>query len=71
MTKAYAGIPKPITMTHGTFATIDNDRNMPVVEGRRNADATIWDFIGDGRFYSPFPPSHVSWMTQCEDDYDH
>lgn len=54
------GIPKPITMTHGTFATIDNDRNMPVVEGRRNADATIWDFMGDGRFYSPFPPSHLA-----------
>ena len=62
MTKTYAGIPKPITMTHGTFATIDNDRNMPVVEDRRNADATIWDFSGDGRFFSPFPPSHVSWM---------
>ena len=61
---AYAGIPKPITMTHGTFATIDNDRNMPVIEGRRNADATIWDFKGDGRFFSPFPPSHVSWMIR-------
>ena len=58
--KAYTGIPKPITMTHGTFATIDNDRNMPIIEGRRNADATIWDFKGDGRFFSPFPPSHVS-----------
>lgn len=62
--KAYAGIPKPITMTHGTFATIDNDRNMPVIEGRRNVDATIWDFKGDGRFFSPFPPSHVSLMMR-------
>ena len=50
-------------MTHGTFATIDNDRNMPVIGGRRNADSTIWDFDGDGRFFSPFPPSHVSRMT--------
>ena len=62
--KAYAGTPKPITMTHGTFATIDNDRNMPVIGGRRNADSTIWDFKGDGLFFSPFPPSHVSFMIR-------
>ncbi|KAL2043853.1 hypothetical protein N7G274_003373 [Stereocaulon virgatum] len=54
------GIPKTVTMTHGTFATIDNDRNMPVIEGRRNADATIWDFAGEGKFFSAFPPSHLA-----------
>ena len=60
MAKLDIGIPKPITMTHGTFATIDNDRNLYTVEGRRNGDATIWDFPGGGRFFAPFPPSHVS-----------
>lgn len=54
------GLPKPITMTHGTFATMDNDRNLPNVEGRKRLDFTIWDFSGGGKFYTAFPPFHVS-----------
>ena len=55
------GLPKPVTMTHGSFAAIDNDRNFPVVSGRKNNDLTIWDFEGSpGRLYEPFPPFHLA-----------
>ena len=57
-------------MTHGTFAVADNDRNMPVVEGRRISDERKWDFSGDGRFFSSFPSSHESWMTRCKNKCD-
>ena len=65
-----SGLPKPITMTHGTFATMDNDRNLPDVQGRKRLDFTIWDFSGGGKFYTAFPPFHVSaavineWKTR-------
>ena len=64
------GLPKPITMTNGTFATMDNDRNLPDVQGRKRLDFTIWDFSGGGKFYTAFPPFHVSaavineWKTR-------
>ena len=55
------GLPKPVVMTHGTFAVIDNDRNFPTVPGRKNHDLTIWDFDGTpGRIYAPFPPFHLA-----------
>ena len=44
------GLPKPITMTHGTFAVLDNERNLRPVDGRKNRDYSIWDFPGGGRF---------------------
>ena len=55
------GIPKPITMTNGTFAALDNDRNFPKVPGRRTNDWSAWDFDGiiGGHYYSPFPPFHL------------
>ncbi|KAI9645908.1 hypothetical protein NHQ30_005345 [Ciborinia camelliae] len=40
------GIPKPITMTHGTFAVLDNERNISGVSGRRKRDFSVWDFQG-------------------------
>ncbi len=53
------GFPKPVIMTHGTFAALDNDRNFPTVPGRRNHDLTVWDFdTPDARIYEPFPPFH-------------
>ncbi|KAF2832434.1 putative NRPS-like enzyme [Ophiobolus disseminans] len=55
-----AGIPKPITMTHATFAVLDNERNLPTVPGRRNRDYSIWDFSGGGRFYTVFPYFHLA-----------
>ena len=55
------GMPKPVVMTHGSFATVDNDRNFPTVPGRKNHDLTIWDFQGTiGRIYEPFPPFHLA-----------
>ncbi|KAI9745626.1 MAG: hypothetical protein M1818_001160 [Claussenomyces sp. TS43310] len=55
------GMPKPVVMTHGTFAATDNDRNFPGVEGRKNHDLTVWDFNGaPGRLYEPFPPFHLT-----------
>jgi acyl-coenzyme A synthetase/AMP-(fatty) acid ligase len=53
------GDPKLVTMTHGTFAVTDNDRNMPVPEGRKPQNAAQFNFEGGGRFYSCFPPYHV------------
>ncbi|TGO62823.1 hypothetical protein BCON_0017g00660 [Botryotinia convoluta] len=49
------GIPKPIMMTHGTIAVLDNERNLPGVPGRKNRDFSIWDFQGGGKFYHVFP----------------
>lgn len=55
------GLPKPVVMTHGTFAITDNDRNFPTVDGRENHDLTVWDFHGtSGRIYEPFPPFHLA-----------
>lgn len=54
------GLPKPVVMTHGTFAVMDNDRNFPTVLGRKNHDLTLFDFDGaESRIYEPFPPFHV------------
>ncbi|KAL9137789.1 MAG: hypothetical protein Q9175_000994 [Cornicularia normoerica] len=47
-------------MTHGTFAVVDNERNLPTVPGRKNRDNSIWDFEGGGRFYTMFPYFHLS-----------
>ncbi|KAL8934421.1 MAG: hypothetical protein Q9216_005921 [Gyalolechia sp. 2 TL-2023] len=57
------GLPKPIFMTHGTFATMDNDRNLPTKDGRKRLDFTIWDFKGGGRFYTAFPPFHLAGVV--------
>lgn len=47
-------------MTHGTFAVIDNDRNLPTVDGRKNQDFALFDFAGShGRYFSSFPPFHL------------
>jgi len=53
------GSPKLVTMTHGTFSVTDNDRNMPVPEGRRAQNAAQFNFEDGGRFFSCFPPYHV------------
>lgn len=60
-TSGSTGTPKPVTMTHGTFMIMDNDRKLPTVAGRKNHDLTIWDFDGSpGRIYEPFPPFHLA-----------
>lgn len=35
------GHPKPIQMTHGTFATMDNDRRLVKIDGRKKQDFSI------------------------------
>lgn len=48
-------------MNHGTFAVADNDRNLPTVKGRKNQNYALWNFPGSGgRYFSSFPPFHVS-----------
>ncbi|KAI9879042.1 MAG: hypothetical protein M1830_009784 [Pleopsidium flavum] len=54
------GPPKPIPMNHGTFAVADNDRNLPIVKGRKNQNYALWNFPGSGgRYFSSFPPFHL------------
>ncbi|CAJ2511290.1 Uu.00g069150.m01.CDS01 [Anthostomella pinea] len=53
------GIPKPITMTHGTFAALDNQHNLTQIPGRKNRDSTIWLFDGEARIYTVFPFFHL------------
>jgi acyl-CoA synthetase (AMP-forming)/AMP-acid ligase II len=54
------GLPKPVVMTHGTFAVLDNERNLPEVPGRTKRDYSIWDLPGGGKFYHAFPYFHLA-----------
>lgn len=66
-TSGSTGNPKPITMTHGSMAVWDGHRNIPKIPGRRNQDYALFDFgEGGGRFYSSYPPFHVSIITHFE-----
>ncbi|KAI1478995.1 acetyl-CoA synthetase-like protein [Daldinia eschscholtzii] len=54
------GLPKPITMTHGSFAVLDNEHNLPEIPGRKKRDWTMWTWKGEGRLYTIFPFFHVA-----------
>ncbi|KAH7034609.1 uncharacterized protein B0I36DRAFT_381511 [Microdochium trichocladiopsis] len=54
------GLPKPITMTHGSLAVLDNEHNLPEVPGRRNRDWSMWTFDGEARVYTVFPFFHLA-----------
>ncbi|KAI8951166.1 hypothetical protein F4801DRAFT_301452 [Xylaria longipes] len=54
------GLPKPITMTHGSFAVLDNEHNLPDVPGRRKRDWSMWTFQGEARVYTVFPFFHLA-----------
>ena len=54
------GLPKPITMTNGTFAVLDSERKLPTTPGRSNRDFSIWDFPGGGKFFTVFPYFHLA-----------
>ncbi|KAI4133672.1 MAG: hypothetical protein LQ338_000001 [Usnochroma carphineum] len=48
-------------MTHGSFAILDRERNLPTVRGRKNRDFSIWDFGAEGgKFYTVFPYFHLA-----------
>ena len=53
-------------MTHGTFAVVDNERDLPTVPGRENRDMPIWNFEGGGRFYTTFPYFHLSGFISTD-----
>ncbi|KAI0387834.1 hypothetical protein F5Y04DRAFT_286810 [Hypomontagnella monticulosa] len=57
------GLPKPITMTHGSFAVLDNEHNLPQVPGRRKRDWSMWTFDGEARVYTVFPFFHAKVQT--------
>ncbi|GAW21829.1 hypothetical protein ANO14919_113540 [Xylariales sp. No.14919] len=52
-------LPKPIVMTHGSFAVLDNEHNLPEVTGRKRRDWTMWSFEGGGRLFTVFPFFHL------------
>ncbi|KAI1824128.1 hypothetical protein F4861DRAFT_277511 [Xylaria intraflava] len=54
------GLPKPITMTHGSFSVLDNEHNLPDVPGRRKRDWSMWTFEGEARVYTVFPFFHLA-----------
>lgn len=62
-TSGSTGAPKPITVTNSVYAVEDNMRNIPKIKGRKNQDYSIFNFEGGGRFYSSFPPFHVSTLN--------
>ncbi|KAI8966246.1 acetyl-CoA synthetase-like protein [Daldinia sp. FL1419] len=53
------GLPKPIIMTHGSLAVLDNEKNLPSLPGRKKRDWTMWTWEGEGRLYSAFPFFHL------------
>jgi hypothetical protein len=60
-----SGLPKPITITHGSVAAQDNDHNLPVPAGRKKLDSTLFTLDGDNRrLYLVLPFFHVSRLPQ-------
>ncbi|KAI0024502.1 hypothetical protein F4780DRAFT_775883 [Xylariomycetidae sp. FL0641] len=58
------GLPKPITATHGSFAVLDNEKNLPEPPGRRKQDWSYWNSRGEGaRIYSVFPFFHFGGIA--------
>ncbi|KAF2999116.1 putative secondary metabolism biosynthetic enzyme [Neopestalotiopsis sp. 37M] len=54
------GLPKPITITHGSIGAHDNDHNLPVPDGRERSDSTVFTLDGnDRRLYVILPFSHL------------
>ncbi|RYC65868.1 hypothetical protein CHU98_g278 [Xylaria longipes] len=48
-----SGVPKPIIMTHASFAVLDNEKNYPEVPGRKRIDWSLYNLKGEGR------PPHI------------
>ncbi|KAI0430794.1 acetyl-CoA synthetase-like protein [Xylaria sp. FL1042] len=53
------GLPKPIVMTHGSFAVMDNEKNLAEIPGRKRRDWSMWNFDGEARVFSVFPFFHL------------
>lgn len=57
------GPQKPIVMNHATFAVGDNDRNLPTIPGRLNQNWSLWGFLEEETFFSPFPAFHLAGFS--------
>jgi hypothetical protein len=56
-------MPKPIIMTHGSFAAVDYDHNIPAPPGRKKRDTTFFAFEEETRMFLILPFFHVSSCT--------
>ncbi|KAH0841821.1 hypothetical protein FOPE_06639 [Fonsecaea pedrosoi] len=61
-TSGSTGAPKPITLTNGNWAVVDNLRKIPTTPGRKNQDWSIFSFKDRDLFISSFPPFHATGM---------
>ncbi|TKA57030.1 hypothetical protein B0A49_10497 [Cryomyces minteri] len=61
-TSGSTGAPKPITLTNGNWAVIDNLRKIPKTPGRKNQDWSLFNYENRGCFLSSFPPFHATGM---------
>ncbi|KAJ5569820.1 uncharacterized protein N7459_009250 [Penicillium hispanicum] len=56
------GPPKVVYLTHATFSCTDNDPKVPVPKGRRAQNTKQFHFDPPGRYYSCFPPYHLTGL---------
>ncbi|MCJ1352224.1 MAG: hypothetical protein MMC33_002208 [Icmadophila ericetorum] len=54
------GPPKPIILNHGSFAALDNERNLPPISSRRIQSTALFNFPEGGYYYSSPLPAHLS-----------
>ncbi|KAI1873834.1 uncharacterized protein JN550_003103 [Neoarthrinium moseri] len=61
------GAPKPITMTHGSFAAVDFEHIMPAPAGREKRDASFFEFDEETRMFLILPFFHLGgfWLSMC------
>lgn len=61
------GMPKPITMTHGSFAAVDYEHNIPPPKGRKKRDTTFFKFEEETRMFLILPFFHLGgfWFFMC------
>lgn len=57
------GPPKLVHFTHAALSCTDNDPKVPVPAGRKAQNAGQFSFDPPARFYSCFPPYHVSNLS--------
>ena len=54
------GPPKPIVLNHGAFSSLDNERNLPPVPGRKIQSTALFNFPDHGYYYASPLASHLS-----------
>ncbi|ROV87840.1 hypothetical protein VMCG_10544 [Cytospora schulzeri] len=61
------GLPKPITITHGSVGAHDNDHNLPAPAGRKKMDTTVFMLDGEERRLYLILPFYHLWSPIEED----